>query len=95
MNSQNRYYYLLIAILAIGFSAYTFVFPDFETTEFDSEVIENISKGVTTTIADGQNAEETIVAEKIDIVKENPSAINKILDNSSAERNIEGYNVYL
>ena len=95
MNSQNRYYYLLIAILAIGFSAYTFMFPDFETTEFNSEVIENISKGVTTTIADGQITEETIVAEKIDIVKENPSAINKILDNSSAERNIEGYNVYL
>ena len=49
MNSQNRYYYLLGTIVAIGISAYLFIFPNFETAEFDAEVIENISKGVTTT----------------------------------------------
>ena len=29
--------------------AYLFILPSFETTDFDAEVIENISKGVTTT----------------------------------------------
>jgi len=99
MNFQNRYYYLLLAILAIGFSAYIFIFPNFETAEFDSEVIENISKGVTTTIAEYESAlessDETIAPENIDIVKEDPSALNKFLDNSNAEKNIEGYSAYL
>ena len=46
MKNQNRYILLLVAILAIGLSAYLFIFPNFETTEFDQKVIENISKGV-------------------------------------------------
>jgi len=99
MNIQNRYYYLLVGIVAIGFSAYIFIFPNFETTEFDSEVIENISKGVTTTIAEDEGAneiaDETIATENIEIVQEDSSAINKFLDNSYAEKNIEEYSVYL
>jgi len=103
MNIQNRYFYLLLAILAIGFSAYIFIFPNFETTEFDSGVIDNISKGVSTTIADNEStdvsadksADETVTSENIDIVKEDPSAANQFLDNSNAEKNIEGYSVYL
>lgn len=99
MNIQNRYYYLLIAILTIGISSYIFIFPNFQTAKFDPEVIENISKGVTTTIAEDESsdesADETVTSENINIVKEDPSAVNKFLDNSNAEKNIEGYSVYL
>ena len=59
MNIQNRYYYLLIAILTIGISSYIFIFPNFQTAKFDPEVIENISKGVTTTIAEDESSDES------------------------------------
>jgi len=99
MNNQNRYYYLLGTIVAIGISAYLFVFPNFETAEFDAEVIENISKGVTTTVVSNENNEEineeTADSEDIDIEKENPSTVNKFLVNSTAEKDIENFTVYL
>ena len=77
MNSQSRYYYLLGTIVAIGISVYLFIFPNFETAEFDPEVIENISKGVTTTVVVNENNEkineESPISEDIDIEKENPA----------------------
>ena len=99
MNSQNRYYYLLGTIVAIGISAYLFIFPNFETAEFDAEVIENISKGVTTTVVSNENNEEIneeiAVSEDIDIENENPTTVNKFLVNSTAEKDIENFTVYL
>ena len=99
MSNRNRYYYLLIGIVAIGISAYLFIFPNFETTEFDAETIENISKGVTTTISGQENSdqinEELTNSENIDIAKENSSTVEKFLENSTADKNIDGYNVYL
>jgi len=99
MNNQIRYYYLLGTIVAIGISVYLFVFPNFETTEFDAEVIENISKGVTTTVVSSVNNEETneetANSEDIDIEKESPSTVNKFLVNSTAEKDIENFTVYL
>ena len=81
MSNRNRYYYLLIGIVAIGISAYLFIFPNFETTEFDVETIDNISKGVTTTSPGSDNSdqitEELTNSENIDITKENPSTVNK------------------
>ncbi len=99
MNNQNRYYILLVAIFAIGASAYLIIFPNFETTQFDQEVIENISKGVTTTVAEVENEveinKENNEVEKIDIEKEDYSTVNKLLENSKAEKNIQNFNVYL
>ena len=99
MNSQNKYYYLLGTIVAIGFSAYLFIFPNFDTAEFDTEVIENISKGVTTTLVSNENNEEIneeiAGSEGIDIENENPSTVNKFLVNSTAEKDIENFTVYL
>jgi LCP family protein required for cell wall assembly len=95
MNSQNRYYYLLGTIIAIGISAYLFIFPNFETAEFDAEVIENISKGVTTTVVNSENNEEIADSEDIDIEKEKPSTVSKFLVNSTAEKDIENFTVYL
>ena len=99
MSNQNRYYYLLTGIVAIGLSTYFFIFPNFETTQFDTETIENISKGVTTTTSGSENSdqinEELNKSENIDIAKENPSTISKFLENSTADKNIDGYSVYL
>ena len=99
MNNRNRYYFLLIVIIAIGFSAYLFLFPNFETTEFDKEVIDNISKGVTTTIPNNEDINETkeelVIDENIDINKESQATVDRFLENSTAKRNIEGYKVYL
>ncbi len=99
MNSQNRYYYLLGTLVAISISAYLFIFPNFETTEFNAEVIEDISKGITTTVLENgnndQSNEESRINENINIDKENPSTVNKFLINSIAERDIENFSVYL
>ena len=100
MSNRNRYYYLLTGIVAIGISSYLFVFPNFQTTQFDTETIENISKGVTTTVLDTENSNQTnvnqvIENEDIDIEKENPSTVNKFLENSTADKPVDGYSVYL
>ena len=76
MNNQNRYYILLVAIFAIGASAYLIIFPNFETTQFDQEVIENISKGVTTTVAEVEN--------EVEINKENNDFALNLLDDFRA-----------
>ena len=44
MNNQKRYLLLFVVIFAIGALAYSFLVPSFETTDFDPEVIEDISK---------------------------------------------------
>ena len=49
MDNQKRYLLLFLVIFAIGALAYTFLVPSFETTDFDPDVIEDISKGITTT----------------------------------------------
>ena len=49
MNNQNRYALLFVVIFAIGISTYFIFIPSFETTEFNTEVVEDISNGITTT----------------------------------------------
>ena len=49
MDNQKRYVLLFVVIFAIGALSYSLLIPSFETTEFDPDVIEDISKGITTT----------------------------------------------
>ena len=49
MNNQKRNLLLFIGIFAMAGIAYSILIPSFETTEFDPEVIEDISQGITTT----------------------------------------------
>ena len=49
MNNQKRYVLLFVVIFAIGAFSYSLLIPSFETTEFDPDVIEDISRGITTT----------------------------------------------
>ena len=49
MNNQKRNLLLFVGIFAMGALAYSILIPSFETTEFNQEVIDDISKGITTT----------------------------------------------
>ena len=68
MENQKRYIILFAVIFAIGALAYSLLIPSFETTEFDPDVIEDISKGITTTsttseINNNEDLQEVTLAE--------------------------------
>ena len=65
MNNQKRYVLLFAVIFAIGAFSYSLLIPSFETTEFDPDVIEDISKGITTTsstteVSNNEDTQEVI-----------------------------------
>jgi len=45
---ENRYIILFVILIMVGVSGYM-LFPNFQTQEFDQNVVENIMDGVTTT----------------------------------------------
>ncbi len=55
---ENRYVILFALLIMVGISAYM-LFPNFQTQEFDQNVVENIMDGVTTT-STGSNSESDI-----------------------------------
>ncbi len=57
MIQQKRYFLTLSVILLLSIIAYIFLVPNFETVEFNQEVIDNIAEGVATTNPGGQNNE--------------------------------------
>ena len=66
---ENRYVILFSILVLLGISAYL-LFPNFQTQEFDQDVVENIMDGVTTTVLEGEiessnteNNEENITLE--------------------------------
>ena len=50
---ENRYVILFSILVLLGISAYL-LFPNFQTQEFDQDVVENIMDGVTTTVLEGE-----------------------------------------
>ena len=67
---ENRYVILFSILVLLGISAYL-LFPNFQTQEFDQDVVENIMDGVTTTVLNGEkessnteNNENNITTEK-------------------------------
>ena len=102
MNNQKRYLLLFLVIFAIGALAYTFLVPSFETTDFDPDVIEDISKGITTTsttseLNNNDNPQEIIneeiKEEPIKIVNEN--TVQEIIKFTVAETSLENFTTYL
>ena len=96
MNIFNKYTSLFIFI--IGIAAITlFVFlPNFETEEFDQDVIDNIIEGVTTTTLPNnssqlaENDSESNISEDLPLVisQQEVSKIEKILENNKFESEI-------
>ena len=102
MNSQKRYLLLFVVIFAIGALAYSILVPSFETTDFDPEVIEDISKGITTTsttseISNNEDSQEInneeVVEESIEIVDEGTA--QQLIKFTVADTSLENFTTYL
>lgn len=103
MNIFNKYTSLFILI--IGIAAITlFVFlPNFETEEFDQDVIDNIIEGVTTTTLPNNSSQlaekdsESDISEDLPLVisQQEVSKIEKILENNKFESEILDFEAYL
>ena len=102
MNNQKRYLLLFVVIFAIGALAYSFLVPSFETTDFDPEVIEDISKGITTTsttseISNNEDSQEInneeVVEESIEIVDEGTA--QQLIKFTVADTSLENFTTYL
>ena len=102
MNNQKRYILLFVVIFAIGALAYSILVPSFETTDFDPEVIEDISKGITTTsttseISNNEDSEEInneeVVEEPIEIVDEDTA--QQLIKFTVADTSLENFTTYL
>ena len=102
MNNQNRYALLFVIIFAIGISAYFIFIPSFETTEFSTEVVEDISKGITTTSTttkssngqtDDVTVDETTSDESIKIPDQN--TVNNLIKFNNADKKLENFTSYL
>ena len=102
MNNQKRYILLFIVIFAIGVLAYTFLIPSFETTEFDPDVIEDISKGITTTstISEVNNNKDTqevineeVIEKPIEIVDKDTA--EELIKFTVANTSLEKFTTYL
>jgi len=102
MDNQKRNLLLFIVIFAIGAMAYSFLIPSFETTDFDPDVIEDISKGITTTSTTSEvnNNEDTqeasneeVIEEPIKIVDENTA--QELIKFTVANTSLENFTTYL
>ena len=102
MDNQKRYLLLFVVIFAIGSLAYSFLVPSFETTDFNPEVIEDISKGITTTSTTSEvnNNDDTqevineeIVEEPIEIVDEDTA--QELIKFTVADTLLENFSTYL
>ena len=101
MDNQKRYIILFAVIFAIGALAYSLLVPSFETTEFDPDVIEDISKGITTTSTTSEiNNEdpqevgnEEVIEEPIEIVDDDIA--KQLIKYTVADTTLENFTTYL
>ena len=102
MNNQKRYVLLFVVIFAIGAFSYSLLIPSFETTEFDPDVIEDISKGITTTsttteVTNNEGTQEIIreieVEEPIEIVDKDIA--DELIKFTIATSSLEKFTTYL
>ena len=100
MIQQKRYIVTFSVILLLGIIVYIFLVPNFETFEFNQEVVDNIADGVTTSIPNNQNIEtetETEDNTELPIVleDEDQTVIQDFLLNSFAKSDINNFETYL
>ena len=102
MENQKRYIILFAVIFAIGALAYSLLIPSFETTEFDPDVIEDISRGITTTsttleVNNNEDPQEVnneeVIEEPIEIVDEDTA--EQLIKYTVADTSLENFTTYL
>ena len=101
MKIFNKYTYLLIGILTTIAVGLFIIIPNFQTEEFDEEVIEDIVKGVTTTTIATNNQEKVDEQfssgdESFDNISiEEISEIEEILKINNVEKKVDIFDAYL
>ncbi len=103
MNIFNKYTSLFILIIGTAAITLFVLLPNFETEEFDQEVINNIIEGVTTTTLPdnssqlAENDSESDISEELPLVisQQEVSKIEKILENNKFESEILNFEAYL
>ena len=102
MDNQKRNLLLFIVIFAIGALAYSFLIPSFETTDFDPDVIEDISKGITTTSTTSEvnNNEDTQEASNEEVIEEpikidDENTAQELIKFTVANTSLENFTTYL
>ena len=98
----NKYTYLLIFIISIVVITLFLIIPNFQTEEFNQDVIENIIEGVTTTsinilgsdqgAGEANNLEET---QNLNISEEQTNQLTKNFNVFSAQKDVTGFDTYL
>jgi len=68
---ENRNIFLFVVLVLVGVSAYLLL-PNFQTQEFDQDVVEDIMDGVTTTISDNNQESGNSTAKENNTVLEKP-----------------------
>ena len=97
----NRYTYLLLGLIILIIIGIFIIIPNFQTEEFNQEVIEDIIEGVTTTSI--QNNKEESQAQEVreptenalEISKEQKDEITKKYNAFSATKDVSGFDAYL
>ncbi len=102
MKIFNKYTYLFFGIILVSTIVILNFIPNFETEEFDQEVIDDIIEGVTTTtivssLDDGLNEtqEPLEVVDEVDLTEEQILDIDDILINNKFDKEINDFNAYL
>lgn len=103
MNIFNKYTSLFVLIIGIAAITLFIFLPNFETEEFDQDVINDIIEGVTTTTLPNnssqlpENDSESDISEELPLVisQQEVSKIEKILENNKFESEILDFEAYL
>ena len=103
MNILNKYTYLLIILAGIATITIFLFIPNFETEEFNEDVIDNIIEGVTTTTLISEQSGENVTDQTQQLVEEPPleiteeevNKIETILENNKFEEEITQFDAYL
>ena len=95
---ENRYVILFSILVLLGISAYL-LFPNFQTQEFDQDVVENIMEGVTTTVLDGEKESINTENNENNFATEKPIAnipeIENLLDSNKTPDINDNITAYL
>ena len=103
MNIFNKYTSLFVIVVGIAAISLYILLPNFETEEFDLDVIDNIIDGVTTTslpvdtltVQDGDSDQEDLQETPLVITQQEVGRIEKILENNKFESEITNFDAYL
>ena len=101
----NKYTYLFFGLIVLISGAIFFIIPNFQTEEFDQEVIDNIIEGITTTSTTNLNNELNennttdeaveVIEEDLNIPEEELNKIEKLILNNTPKEEITGFDVYM